>query len=577
MACPNYLYGKHVSKRCGNLRTQLDNAEQLDCISADIFFDCASRFSRNTSTASIDRLSTSFTGSPAYIFERNTYPERYAREELFSNPIFVLAMKQSYIQDQLTQQYYLFYAQSPRRWQQVIISTTFENFQDVSAIPQVSVVDDDDLVCKLLPDPVNKILSEELPRTQLFPSVTRITLCLVEEESGTIIQKLPQLKSAEDCLEIEMSKEDELLRDIEVMGCLKFRESEIEVTARISSACFAVKLYGQAYFERKRPFVSAGWDGENGLHDFINDLKLLNSLQGYHGIIQLIGVVLHDAPLRLKSYLYEMPMIKEIIRVFYTANSRSDLIPWSIRELWSKQIARAIAEVHKNGLTLGVLSRSCFGLRANGSAIWLHFTTSRRCLYNDEEFMSPELRSPDSDAPQQPLNERTDVFQFALVLWLMAEQKSNTRGVRCSRYGCTNIPRYQCAADHANPAHLPPCLSHVPSYFSDVITECRSLNPKARPTARRIAETLSSHNNLEVCPPDILELLKTYNEVIHFGAHCRECGVPALHFHYHCYVCYSGDFDLCPNCVEAREIHCFVSEHTLVRRMAKNGSFINVS
>ena len=86
-ACLNY--GKQVSKRCGNIHIQLDNAEQLDSMSADIFFDCASRFSRDKSAASIDRLSTSFTGSPAYILERNTsfYPELYALEGLFSNQL----------------------------------------------------------------------------------------------------------------------------------------------------------------------------------------------------------------------------------------------------------------------------------------------------------------------------------------------------------------------------------------------------------------------------------------------------------------------------------------------------------
>ena len=171
-ACPNY--DKQFLKRCGNLHTQLDNAEQLDSISADIFFDCASRFSYDKSTASIDKLSTSFTGSPAYILERNTsfYPELYTVKGLFSNPLFVLAMKQSYIQDQLTHQYYLLYAQTPRCWQRVICSATFKNFQNVSAIPQVSTPDIDDYACKILPNAVNTILTTLLPRTQLFPSVT---------------------------------------------------------------------------------------------------------------------------------------------------------------------------------------------------------------------------------------------------------------------------------------------------------------------------------------------------------------------------------------------------------------------
>jgi serine/threonine protein kinase len=570
--------GKRFSKGWGNCRTQLDEADQLDSTAADIFFDCTSRFSRNTSTASINRLSTNFTGSPAYTLERHTssHPQLYTMEGLFSNPLFVLAMKQIYNQDQLTHQYYLLYAQTPRCWQRVIVSATFGNFQDVSAIPLVSAPDDDDFTCKILPDAVNAILHTELPRMELFSSVTRISLYLDEGGAGKKIWKVPQIKAVEDCLEIEMSKEDEILRDIEVMSLHQFSESKIEVTSQISSSRFTVKLDSQVCVNRKIPFASAGSDGDNGLHDFIKDLKLLNSVQDCHGIPRLIGVVFDDAHIRLKGYLHEAPMIRELIRVFYVANSRSETIPWSIRVLWSKQIAQAMAEIHKKGLTIGVLSRNNIGLRADGSPVLTHLTASRRYLHHEKESLPPELQSPHGNAPQQSFNDRTDIFQLGLLLWLLAEHKGNTDGVRCSRYVCTNIPRYQCTADHANPANLPPCLGSVPSYFSDIITQCRSPNPNARPTARRIAEILSSQCEFEGFPRDSLKVLKTYNDNIRFGAHCMECGVPALYRHFHCYACDFGDFDLCPDCVDMG-IHCRVLEHQLVERTSKDGGFIHAS
>jgi hypothetical protein len=543
-----------------------------------MFFDCASRFSCDESPASISKLSASFTGSPTYILERKTsfYPELYAIAGFFRNPLFVVAMKQSCNQNQLTHQYYLLYAQTPRFWRQVVVSATFKTSQELSTIPQVSTPDNDDYVCKILPDAVNTILNTFLPRTELFPSVTRISFQLNDDEASRNIQRLPQIESAEDRLEIEMSKEDEILRNIEIMGCHIFPESKIEVTSRISSSCFIVKLDGQACTERKRPFASAGWDGENSLRGFIKDLKLHNSLQGCHGISRLIGVVFDDAHLRLKSYLYEAPMISQLIRVFYIANSRSEIIPWSIRELWSKQIAQAMAEVHSKGLVIGVLVRNNIGLRTDGSAILVNFTTSPKNWYHEESLMPPEVQSPHGNAPQQPFNDRTDIFQLALLLWLLAEHKANITGVRCSRYICTNIPRYQCTADHANPVHLPPCLSGIPSYFSNIITQCRSLNPEARPTARKIAEILSSQCNLKVCPRDVLKLLKTYTDDVTFGVHCSECGERALQLHYHCYVCEFGNFDLCPDCV-AQGIHCFVLEHKLVGRRGKNGGFVHVS
>ena len=99
----------------------------------------------------------------------------------------------------------------------------------------------------------------------------------------------------------------------------------------------------------------------------------------------------NDAHLRLKSYLYEAPMISQLIRVFYIANSRSEIIPWSIRELWSKQIAQAMAEVHSKGLIIGVLVRNNIGLRTDGSVILVNFTTSPKNWYHEESLMPPEV------------------------------------------------------------------------------------------------------------------------------------------------------------------------------------------
>ena len=549
-----------------------------DDTAADIFFDCKSRFSLDTSTASINRLSTNFTGSPAYIFERHesSHPQLYAMEALFSNPLFVLAMKQTYKQDQLTHHYYLFYAQAPRCWQRVIVSVTFRNFLDVSAIPQVSSPDTDEFTCMILPDAVSSILHTELPRIELFSSVTRMSLYLDEGGAGKKIWKVPHIKSFEDRLEIEMSKEDEILRDVEVMALNHFSESEIDVMSQISSSRFVVKLDDQVCVNRKMPFASAGWDSENGLHDFIKDLKLLNSLQGCHGVPRLIGVVFDDAHVRLKGYLYEAPMIRELIRTFYVANSRSETIPWSIRVLWAKQMAQGMAEIHRRGFTIGVLGRNNIGLRADGSPVLTHLTTSRMNMHHNKESIPPELQNSHGIAPQVAFNDRTDVFQFGLLLWLLAEHKGNTDGVRCSRYVCTNIPRYQCTADHANLANLPPCLGSVPSCFSDIIIHCRSPNPSARPTARMIVEILSSQCEFEDFSRDSLELLKTYNDNVRFGAHCMECGVPALHRHYHCYACDFGDFDLCPDCVDIG-VHCRVLEHQMVERTSKDGGFIHAS
>jgi len=577
ITCPNC--GEQVSKGSGKPRGPLTNSKQPNSISADILFDCASRFSRDKPSSSIDRLSKKFTGSPDYIFERDSsfYPEQYALEGLFSKPLFAVAMKESYAGRHLTQQYYLIYGQTPRCWQRVIVSAIFKITRDPSAIPQASAPDNIDAACKVLPNAVDIILNKLLSRIRLFESVTRLSLTLIENEDREIIQESSQVESVEDRLEVSLSQKDEILHDVEVMGLPMVPEAEVLVASQIKSTSFTVRWNEQACVERKVAFASAGRDGDNGLHDFIEDLKLLNSLRGCHGVSQLVGVVFDDSLQHLKGYLYEAPLIFSLPRVFYAASSNSFAVPWSVRELWSKQITQAIASVHQKGITIGVLGRGQVGLRADGSAILLGFETSTRYMVDDEGEVPPELRSTDGSPLHQRMSDRTDIFQLGMLFWLLAEQKNNITGSRCSRSVCTYFPRHQCTADHTNPVELPPCFNSIPTYFSDIIRWCRSPNPSARPTARKIAEILSYESDIEACPRDVLEFLNTCCGAANtFSVHCDNCGALSHYLHYHCYACQFGNFDLCQDCV-AQGIHCYKPEHILVKRTVKNGSYVHSS
>lgn len=95
-----------------------------------------------------------------------------------------------------------------------------------------------------------------------------------------------------------------------------------------------------------------------------------------------------------------------------------------------------------------------------------------------------------------------------MLLWRLAEHRGDMIGCTCSRSACTYSPRYQCTADHANPIELPPYRGATDT--SDKIKECRSLDPKARPTARKVSEILSSQSNIKACPRNIVKFLNAY-------------------------------------------------------------------
>jgi hypothetical protein len=571
----------HVPGKLVDPVSEYDTAEDLDSSAVDIFFDCVSRFSMDDSSSSIDRFHANFSGSPEYRFESNFsfYPEQYTTEGLFNERVFVIAMMQSQ-EDQRTLKYFLTYAETPRRWQRIIMSATFNDVQEQSAILQIWAPDNSEFVCKVLPNALQSLLKTLLPRLNLFNSVTSLSMSLREGESGQIIVDSPRIEVIEDDLETEMSDENQILQDIEDMDCKQYVESNVIVRSRITSSCYFAWVDSRICVEQKVPFASAGREGENGFHDFFNDLKLLNSLRGCTGVVQFIGVVLDDTRLHLRSYLYESPMITSIEKLLGIANSRSEKIPWPIRETWARQIIKAILDVHNQGLVVGVLRINSVGVRADGTAVLRHLKTSQRHLRNEKGEMPPELRNTsksDDRALWKTMNFRTDIFQLGLFLWLLAEHKPKVLGHLCTKSACTKLPRYMCTADHANPVELPACCDSIPSYFNDIIRECRSPDPKARPSARKLAEVLQYTGNFEDCPPGMNELLDTYSTFAdYFSVYCDECGMLTTDVHYHCNICYLGNFDLCQTCFD-EGIHCFIPEHRLVKRIMRNGSIVNES
>ena len=163
------------------------------------------------------------------------------------------------------------------------------------------MTDNSDRSCKILPKALQNCFITLLPQLKLFASVSKLSLSLGKDESGQILLESCPTEVVEDLLEQEMSDEDHILQDIEDLGCAKFLEPQVMVQSRISSSCYRVWVNSRECVERKAPFASAGKLGENGFQDFFNDLKLLNSLRGCTGVVQIIGVVLDETRLHLRG------------------------------------------------------------------------------------------------------------------------------------------------------------------------------------------------------------------------------------------------------------------------------------
>ena len=545
----------------------------------DIFFDCVSRFSNDISHTTIDGLSAKFSGSPQYPFEtsQSFYPEQYSAECFFSQKIITVAIK-SLAQEDLVQQYFLWYAETPRRFRRVVISATFDVPEGNSTVFKRSNTGDADTDCKIIPSALQEFFGTLLVDLTLFDSVSHISLPIIEDANGQILTKSHLISVKEEFTEKRVSEQDQILLDIDSMGIAKFTESQIIIKSRISSYRYRVLKDGEEFIERKFPFWKAEHQGEDGFEIFGEELAILNQTRGCSGIVQLAGVVIDDTKRHLKGYLYESPPIVSLGRVFTLANFRSEVIPWRVRELWSSQIIRTLSEVHGRGVILGSLSIKSIGLREDGT-ILLTTPTSGANLEDCIGAMAPEIRIKQQINPgRQPgkMSFRTDVFQLGHVLWQLAEGTPDITSVYCVRSGCTTFPRFMCDAEHTNPVELPLCGDGVPPYFNEVIRRCRLREPRARPTAHELAKEVPCTGHQ--IPHQMIDRLTAYApEIIFFAPKCDECGIWTRELRYHCHICRKGNFDLCPECVQGRGIHCYDEEHQLVKRIFEKGEFVDIS
>ncbi len=392
-------------------------------------------------------------------------------------------------EDHRTMEYFLTYAEIPRRWQRVIVFTKFHDLRERSGILQIGIPDSREVPC-LLPSAVQSLLRTLLPCIKLHKSVSKFCVSFREDAEGDFIVNSDKIEVTEDDLEVQMSDEKKFLEHIDATNCVQFVESDVSVQWRIRSNRYKAYVKSQQCFERKVPFASAGRPGENVFQDFLDDIRLHIALRDCRSVVKFVGVVLDDNRQHLRSYLLEYPMLISLQAVLGVANSRSETTPWPIREAWARQVINAIVDVHSKGAVLGVLRFNWFGVRADGTAVLVLLKGSWSHLQNHFGDMPPELRNtPQSDgvvAQKKKMNFRTDVFQLGLILWLLVEHKPCGQGYFCARSACTHYPRYTCEANHSNPVELPEICGKHPPYLREIIRLCRSQDPKARPSARKI-------------------------------------------------------------------------------------------
>ena len=547
---------------------------------SEIFSDCVSRFSEDEFYLAYEQWSALDHPSPAGYMELSSsfYPEQYTVDGLFNDPLFVISQVRSKTTS-WTQEYFVLYAETPRRWRRLTVSATFEGLLDQASIFGADKLDDSEQSRMVLPKLVWEHVNGQLSHIGRTTSVTNISLTFRQNENGPVFNDHTRTRISEDRLEVS-SGEDQILHDIEDLECEQFLESEVITQSRKSSFCFIVQVESRICIERKAPFVNSGTRGGNGFKNFFMDLTFLKSLRGCRGVAQFMGVVLDDARTHLKSYLYECPAFGDILTLLIAARSRSELIPWEIRECWARQIVETVAEIHrdKGALVGGLWWLAEIGIRANGTVMFTALRCSQRFFDGRPRMMAPELRGIPPSETWKMATFRTEIFQLGMLLWLLAEHRDNPTGCFCSKFACTSRPRYACTAEHADAIELPSCSAGIPPYFDEIIKQCRWPDPKDRKTASQLAKMFPpATDGDDILALDKIEIIKRYARPNIYLIYCEECGTRDMNVSYHCNQCEQGDFDLCEVCF-GQGIVCLDPSHRLMKRIqTEQGTFKVVS
>ena len=503
------------------------------------------------------------------------FGERYV-DGPFRQQIFISAMLRPAINGRLVR-YFVTYAATPRCWQRIILDVDFSKVAESYDIPQLHAVDSSVRVSLQMPEALSRLLKMLLPQLTLLHSVNKVCLCLREAGSAELmLESYLQSVSANNSV-ASMAYEDEALRQIQDMNCTAYRESDVAVLQIQRAHTYDVVVDSKRCILRRVPFAKAVGEAAYGLQDFYRELKIHIDCRACSGVAPFLGVVLDDTGRSLKGYLLEFARTGHMPSIFENAISRHETIPLSIREGWARQILEAVIEVHRRGLVVGNIHQRTFEIDTEGRAKLIKFTTSSRETQNQYGRMPPEWRDSRAEnarGRQDSFDTYTDIFQLGLILWEVVEHIASPIGSTCNRYACTSPRRYDCSA-HGNPVALPPCHYAVSKCWGDLIAECRSHTPHGRPTIERMREVLCHEIAVELPPAQIKQILHLYkqDEAPLHSIWCDACGSLTFDSHYHCYVCWDSDFDLCRCCV-LRGVHCSDREHRLVERKRRHGVWV---
>ena len=517
----------------------------------------------------------------------NYFPEAYTVDSQIPRSCLVTisSFEQSRTCDSITNVYKVLYLASYRRWRwlslaieipsssmyQATTRTTQQSHGRGWDIPMISSA-------RLLPYSLLKKLQGSFCEAQEVHDNSTVCLSLSEGD----IMKPPRLLPPSASILTSTPTGSTALAGLHDLGCDRFDEEDViqhEMVDPPSTFYSSLIGSGKPVYEIK----SIGSEPSPGM---LYNIRVLHCMRGTAGCSRLIGIVTDHSQTYLKSYLIDVPRARW--NLIHAAGDTS--ISWERREKWAYQLVHGIRRIHAQGFTIGSLPLMTMPVIDDTDSVrfWSfkeRFVTGRTIGgYYPPEFRYVRNMSQttiQSDSPK--VTSKTDIFHMGTLLWLLAENKLQTRSSPvCGRMKCGAHGEDGVTFDlsHMEPIALPVLADSVPQYFQNIVDACRAEDPRERPAARAILQmfpfpiTPASYN--QGFEHQTQPNMETVTKAMRIGSvTCTHCHTKAILMpFYSCNVCRSADFDMCQRCYD-RGMHCSDNSH-LLAETGKIGSWVVV-
>ncbi|KAF3062160.1 hypothetical protein GL218_04013 [Daldinia childiae] len=294
------------------------------------------------------------------------------------------------------EKFFVTYREDEFVWRRVTISLDYRNAPDDS-------LEKDLLHIKFQREKSAKIyeaIRESLQDIQFYPTVTNLKLQTTEGRLHVHV--------VEDVNEIINYP---TVRMIQHLKCHRIKERDLAFESHMSGFVYKVRVAGKTLIKKEIP-------GPDTVDEFLYEVNALNSLRFSQNVIEFYGVVVDDEDEMVKGLLINYAEKGALIDLIYDSQEEGNILPWSLREKWARQIVQGLSDVHEAGFVQGdlTLSNIVIDYKDNAKIIDIN---RRGCPVGWE----PPEATPLIDSNQRIsmyIGVKSDLYQLGMVLWALA-------------------------------------------------------------------------------------------------------------------------------------------------------------